>query len=351
LERPTCTAVCHADECRDNAGANVCTDGPCFRTQRGENGALTCSKETETTPGGDQHCCDGLPTPPALTAADDGKKYVVLARADLVSRACVAFGAGDACTGASAHAGTKALVLEVNETTRTCTAFVPRAQDSNWDQEDLPKAPTSATFTLPFFALFVNDTIDEKFIDLGEENPFTGASGTTADGYNTVITRTSDESRFPKGWFVNMVKYTWVEQERWIEWSMGARSKFSASFIRGNRSVWISDQPQLPKGDCVDASFVDDLSNTCADYKGPNGDGVGAWCTEHAVPTDAGRTHWNSVGAPECPDAAPAACRMPGGKTTDEVRIANTNAAGFQCCQCGGGSHADPESSSTMFYQ
>merc|ERR1712060_383322 len=320
--------------------------GPCFRTQRGTDGALTCSKETETTPDGDQHCCDGLPTPPALTAASEGKKYVVLAPTDLLTRGCDAFSAN--CTGATAHAGTKALVLSVDEAARTCTAFVPRAQNTDEDQYDLPAAPPAATFTFPFFALFVNDTIDQKIVDLGLENPFNPANGgsyPTADGFNTVITQ-SDDARFPKGWFINMIKFNFVSEDRWIEWSVGARSKFRSSFNNGNRSVWISDQPLLPQGECRSLSFKDNNGDPCSTYAEK------AWCTDHARPTAAGEAHWRSLNNENCPEGE-GVCRMPGGSTDEEppVLIANTNAAGFQCCQCGGGTHDEPTMPSAVFYQ
>jgi len=115
---------------------------------------------------------------------------------------------------------------------------------------------------------------------------------------------------------------------RWTDWSEQTRIFFrsQANFAKGNRSIWISDEPATDLGTCIDFGLVDTLGNNCANYT------QGAWCDVHAVSTPAGCTAWGLNPG----------CDMPGGDDENGNEVDVKNAAGIQCCQCGGGNHETP---------
>merc|ERR1712060_143818 len=106
---------------------------------------------------------------------------------------------------------------------------------------------------------------------------------------------------------------------RWVAFSRGLRTKFVAG---GNaEGLYITDE-EVPINDenCNDLSFEDEFQSQCSNYT------ANAWCNEHAEGTEAG---CQAFGA-----AYP--CDMPGGADGDGNSLGSRDAAGYQCCTCGG---------------
>merc|ERR1712232_555821 len=133
--------------------------------------------------------------------------------------------------------------------------------------------------------------VEQMISNFGDENPFKtdGADFTTADGHSGLITRTRDEERIPKGWFINLVEFSRRGVPRWCEWSEGTRRNVrnTAFVYAGNRSIYISDEPlEIDSNDCQDFGLNDTNGDSCDAYT------TGQWCTHHALPTAAGCAHW-----------------------------------------------------------
>jgi len=286
----------------------------------------------DTEPGRDMHCCDGLPKAIKLTSNDVNVWAKIASDSSYLDRACKAFSA--TCDTATAHAGFKAQIISVNEATLECTAFVPHAQDAKLEAPyDLPE---SAKFTFPSFALSRSGGAETQLITIpAEDAPFQVGGGVyiDADGHNGVIVA-SAYTGVPKGWFINLAKFTLYETERWVEFSRALRAKFVGGIKA--QALYITDE-EVPVNieKCDDLSFVDTLGAQCSNYT------AGAWCNEHAEGTEAGCQAFG--------EAYP--CDMPGGADGDGNSLGSRDAAGYQCCTCGGGQHEAPTTTKALLFQ
>lgn len=361
-ERPSCETPCDASECAIPCGTGADT---CFTTTP----ALDCStsKVTGHTTDADRVCCDGLERSIDITSGPPVGEWVALtSNQGNLEQACLAFPSAS-CAG-SPHAGVKANVQSCDAATKTCSLWVPSAQDVESvlpNPLDIPIPPPSAILTFPMFGLVAKELQTRSIVIPAATYPvlWQPASGNWGSSFfidfhtGLVLASTAAEAvsaGLSKGWFISNIRYNvpnlWSAGARWYQYSKTTTNQLQVFTDRGDVSIYLTDEV-VPLPFCnisvnTNGEVWADLSgNTCERYTNEGGE---PWCTRHAEPTQA----WCDSGAfvprsgtngdvcqPYISDMARHSCNP----ATNPGGCASVSTAVFECCQCGGGETATPD--------
>jgi len=342
LERPTCSNSCHADECRDAAGSNTCTDpAGCFVVKIGDapGVATECSASTETTPGASMHCCDGEDvTPKTRTPLTVDSWATVSSSKTYIRRVCTAFSL-EACADLEALAGTK---IKVNESLGSSSykVFAPASVTERTSADQDFSFPAEAFKTFSGFALFEN--FENNKVTQALPINF-AASDFNADAAHDNILAVQDAGNLTVGMYVHLIKWEFftgktetLKSTMVTKYTRKVRDLVTgqSGFAKVMPIVYASEIPTSQEVQCTDRLLNDTNGDDCSKYSA-------TVCTPHGYPTRAGCAIWDPDGT------TPLSCRMPGGfelGTDGAKRNVGNNAAALLCCVCGGGDSEAPTS-------